>query len=611
MAARFNDGMMHSLRTGTMAAAALAAAFVATTWQCGMPGALTKSISTPAEPVPAPAPEGATVHAAASGRAAPAGRLGLKRLATGLSVPLYVTAPPGDTARAFIVERGGKIRILELATDTLKATPFIQLSGLSTNGDGGLLCMAFHPDYATNGFFYVSYVDSSEVNRIDRYTVSAGDADLADAASRTAVISYAAENPIHNGSWIAFGPDGFLYCTTRDGGLDFDPNDNAQSLASLLGKVLRIDVDNDDFGADDEKNYAIPIDNPYVSDGAARDEIWARGLRNAWRGCFDRANGDLYLADVGQEDVEEVNYQRADSTGAENYGWRLREGSIATPTGSFGGAPPAGSVEPVYDYRHIGTEGFPDELEGNSVIGGYVYRGPIERLRGKYFFGDFITKRIWSFEIDRDTKALVEDSFTDWTAALPPAAGTLNFLTSFGEDADGNLYLCDADGEVYRVVDLEPLAGPLGVERFKGRLKFPGAQKDRMAFKARLAMPEGFSADGAHLIVDIGGVVRAFDLDAKGKSGGTDPDAKARMKLLPDKQQVQAGATLFELTVTLKNGDFATDLADEGLDGTALDTPVEQQVSLFVVAGGTPFSSDETVVYKNRSGRKGSFKKKP
>ncbi|MCK6470525.1 MAG: PQQ-dependent sugar dehydrogenase [Planctomycetes bacterium] len=597
--------MMRSVRPGTSAAALLAAAFAATAWLGSKPGAPEGSISTQTEAAPAPFGEGAFA------RAEPAGRLGLKRLATGLSMPLYVTAPPGDSGRAFIVERSGSIRILERATDTLKAAPFIQLSGLSSTGDGGLLCMAFHPDYATNGFFYVSYVDSSEVNRIDRYTVSAGDADLADAASRTAVLSYAAENPIHNGSWIAFGPDGFLYCTTRDGGTDFDPNDNAQNMASLVGKVLRIDVDNDDFGADDEKNYAVPIDNPYVSDAGALDEIWARGLRNAWRGCFDRANGDLYLADVGQEDVEEVDYQRADSSGGENYGWRLREGSIATPTGSFGGAPPAGNVEPAYDYRHVGTDGFPDELEGNSVIGGYVYRGPIERLRGKYFFGDFISKHVWSFEIDRDAKAVIEDSFTDWTAALPADAGTLNFLTSFGEDADGNLYLCDADGEVYRVVDLEILAGPLSVGRFKGRLQFPGAQKDRLAFKARLAMPDGFSVEGAHLIVDIGGVVQAFDLDAKGKSGGTDPEAKARLKVLPDKQQVQAGATLFDLTVTLKRGDFAADLADEGLDGTALDAPVERLVSVFVVAGGTPFISDETVVYKNRSGRKGSFKKKP
>lgn len=593
--------MMASLRFGTMAAPALAAAFVATSWLCGTPGGTPVSTSAPAEAARTPA----------SGRAEPAGRLSLKRLATGLNVPLYVTAPPGDTGRAFIVERSGKIRILDLATDTLKTAPFLELTGLGSNNDEGLLCMAFHPDYATNGFFYVSYVDGSEVNRIDRYTVSAGDADLADVASRAAVLSYTAENPKHNGSWIGFGPDGFLYCTTRDGGTDFDPDDNAQNLASLLGKVLRIDVDGDDFGADDEKNYAIPFDNPYVGDGAALDEIWARGFRNAWRGCFDRANGDLYLADVGQEDVEEVNYQRADSAGGENYGWRLREGSIATPTGTFGGPPPAGNVEPVYDYRHVGTDGFPDELEGNSVIGGYVYRGPIERLRGKYFFGDFITKRIWSLEIDRDTKTIIEDSFTDWTAALPTDAGTLNFLTSFGEDADGNLYLCDADGEVYRVVDLEPLAEPLSVDRFKGRLKFPSVQKDRMALKARLAMPDGFSVDGARLIVDIGGAVRTFDLDAKGKSGGTDPDAKARMKLLPGKKQVQAGATLFDLTVTLKRGNFAADLADEGLDDTALDAPGERQVTLFVVAGGTPFMSVETVVYRNRSGRKGSFKKKP
>lgn len=601
--------MMRTLRTGT--AVAFAAAFAAATWHFGAPDSREATFPRTAENVHAPAAGSASARAAASARTEPAGRLGLKRLATGLNVPLYVTAPPGDLVRAFVVERNGRIRILDLATDAFREVPFLQLSGLSTNGDGGLLCLAFHPDYATNGFFYVSYVDSSDVNRIDRYTVSASDADLADAASRSAVLSYAAENPKHNGSWIGFGPDGFLYCTTRDGGTDFDPNDNAQSLGTLLGKVLRIDVDNDDFGADGEKNYAIPIDNPYAGDGGALGEIWARGLRNAWRGCFDRANGDLYLADVGQEDVEEVNYQRAGSSGGENYGWRLREGSIATPTGTFGGPPPAGNVEPVYDYRHIGTDGFPDEREGNSVIGGYVYRGPIESMRGKYFFGDFITKRIWSFEIDRDAQAMIEESFADWTAALPPDAGTLNLLTSFGEDAAGNLYLCDADGEVFRVVDLELLAGPLPVGRLKGRLQFPGAQKDRMAFKARLAMPEGFTAEGAHLLVDIGGVVQTFDLDAKGMSDKADRDRKARMKILPDKQQVQAGATLFDLTVTLRRGDFAADLADEGLDGAALDAPAERQVTLFVIAGGTPFLTDETVVYKNRSSRKGLFKKKP
>jgi glucose/arabinose dehydrogenase len=391
----------------------------------------------------------------------------LRRVATGLTRPLFVTAPPGDTGRVFIVEQRsgstGRVRILDFATGQLRATPFLQVSGVSTGNEQGLLGLAFHPDYASNGFLYVDFTNSAGSTVIRRYTVSA-DPNQADPASATTVLTIAQPQSNHNGGWIAFGPDGYLYVATGDGGGSNDSDTghtagtgNAQDVTNdLLGKILRLDVDGDDFPADSSRNYAIPPDNPFVG-VSGDDEIWAYGLRNPFRASFDRLTGDLYIGDVGQDSREEIDVQPAASAGGENYGWRLREGTIATPTGGVGGARPPGSIDPIYDYPHGGGD-----TEGSVVTGGVVYRGPVAALQGLYVFADFATARIWTLRWDGTVPTGVGGSnfteFTDWGDApqFQPDAGTLSQISSFGEDAVGNLYVVSLAGDVFRVTRLPP-----------------------------------------------------------------------------------------------------------------------------------------------------------
>ncbi|HEX5064797.1 MAG TPA: PQQ-dependent sugar dehydrogenase, partial [Myxococcota bacterium] len=396
------------------------------------------------------------------------------RVATGLARPDFLTAPPGDRTRVFVLEQHlGQIRILHLPDYTLDPTPFLTVPPVSTGNEQGLLGMAFHPDYATNGFFYVAYTNPNK--QIVRYQVSAADPDVADPASATPVLSYVQPASNHNGGWMAFGPDGYLYLSTGDGGGD-DDNDaghtagtgNGQDITSnLLGKILRIDVDGDDFPADTTRNYAIPPDNPFVG-VTGDDEIWVYGLRNPWRNSFDRATGDLYIGDVGQTACEELDVQPGTSTGGENYGWRLREGVIATPTGGVGGARPAGAIDPIFDYPH-GTSGDqcsnpPDGFTGIAITGGYVYRGPVPELQGRYFFADFGTGRLWSLRWDGSPPASNDGTnyteLTDHTGqpGFVPDMGTIATVSSFGEDDVGNLYVLDLNGgEVFLLPEPDAL----------------------------------------------------------------------------------------------------------------------------------------------------------
>ncbi len=263
----------------------------------------------------------------------------------------------------------------------------------------------------------------------------------------------------HNGGWIGFGPDGFLYISSGDGGRAHDTGaghtpeiGNAQDLTdNLLGKILRVDVNKDDFPDDSERNYGIPSTNPFVNK-EGDDEIWAYGLRNPWRVSFDRLTGDLYVADVGQGSREEINFQLATSIGGENYGWRLREGAIPTPTGNVGGSI-SGAINPIYDYSHP-LAGEPIGLfQGYSVTGGYQYRGPVSELRGLYLFADFLSEQIWAIQVDRDTGNLIPGSLTNLTVDFTPDVGTINAISSFGEDAAGNVYILDhQDGEIFKIV---------------------------------------------------------------------------------------------------------------------------------------------------------------
>ncbi len=386
----------------------------------------------------------------------------MERVATGLVRPVQATAPPGDSERLFLVESRdgstGRIRILDLATGTLLPDPFLSIAAVSTGNEQGLLGLAFHPDYASNRFFYVNYTDAGGSTVIERYQARADDPDRAEPATALRILTVAQPFANHNGGWLGFGPDGTLYVPLGDGGSFNDPGDRAQALTGeLLGKILRLDVDADDFPADPSRNYAIPPDNPFVG-AAGDDEIWALGLRNPYRASFDRETGDLWIGDVGQGAREEIDVQPAAAAGGANYGWRLREGTIATP--SVGGPKPDGAVDPIYDYPH-GT----GNLEGNSVIGGVVYRGPITELRGRYLFADFFTARIWSLRWDgSDPAGFDGTNFTDFTdfgddPRFAPDAGVLAQITSFGEDAAGNLYLTCLGGDVFRLTAL-PSAVP-------------------------------------------------------------------------------------------------------------------------------------------------------
>lgn len=375
-------------------------------------------------------------------------------VANGLARPLFVTHAPGDFSRIFVIEQRvgtgttARIRIVTLPDHTLLATPFLTVSGVSTGDEQGLLGLAFHPNYASNGYFYINYTDSGGTTRIVRYTVSA-DPNVADAASATAVLSISQPFANHNGGWMGFGPDGYLYISTGDGGSANDPGNRAQNKDLLLGKMLRIDVNGDDFPGDNTKNYSNPPDNPFVG-AAGADEVWAYGLRNPWRPSFDRATGDLFIADVGQGTWEEIDFQPASSQGGENYGWRCMEGNHCTGQSGCTCDINCGNallVCPIYEYNH-NADGF-----SCSVTGGYVYRGcAIPDLVGTYFFADYCSNRIKSFRYDGTISGLVDRT----TELDPPGGATITSITSFGEDAFGELYICDRGGEVFKIIPVDP-----------------------------------------------------------------------------------------------------------------------------------------------------------
>jgi glucose/arabinose dehydrogenase len=392
-----------------------------------------------------------------------------QRVASGLSAPIAVTAPAGDPNRLFIAEQGSggsaQIKILDLTTNTVRPTPFLNVTGLTHAGsEQGLLGLAFHPDYATNGKFYVNVTApggafGNGITQIREYTVSAANPNVANPAART-LLQFDQPQTNHNGGWIAFSPRpgdaGNLYIGSGDGGAGNDTGTghnptigNGQDRNTLLGKILRINVDRDDFPTDANRNYGIPANNPYAGATAGADEIFNIGLRNPYRAGFDRVTGNLFIGDVGQGTREEVDFQPASNPGGgENYGWRIREGRVATP-GISDPAPVGPLTEPIHDYPHGG---------GATVISGSVYRaGDIPGLDGTYFFADFIQSRIWSLRFDGTTIT----EFTERTNELRPSGGlTINNISSFGEDAVGRMYIVDIGGEVFRIVP-EPSAAAL------------------------------------------------------------------------------------------------------------------------------------------------------
>ncbi|MEO8200031.1 MAG: PQQ-dependent sugar dehydrogenase [Gemmatimonadota bacterium] len=345
----------------------------------------------------------------------------LELVAEGLAFPVDLTAPTGD-ARLFIVEKGGRIRVVK--NGTVRSTPFLDISRLvSKGGEQGLLGLTFHPQYATNGQFVVDYTDVSGNTVVARYRVSS-DPDVADSTSGTVLLPVAQPYSNHNGGSVAFGPDGYLYIGLGDGGSGGDPQNHGQDRTDLLGSLLRIDPDHG-------SPYNIPATNPYAQSTQFRREVWSYGLRNPWRFSFDRQTGDLYIADVGQGDLEEVDVAPAGSPGGENYGWRIMEGRSCYNASTCNSN---GLILPVLQYSHN---------DGCSITGGYVYRGQaVPALRGTYFYSDFCNGWIRSFKY-QDGVATEQKSWPD----LNPNGS----VTSFGQDAQGEVYILVADGKVYRI----------------------------------------------------------------------------------------------------------------------------------------------------------------
>jgi glucose/arabinose dehydrogenase len=346
-----------------------------------------------------------------------------EKVVSGLTSPVGIMNAGDGSGRLFVLEQAGKIRVIQ--DGKLLDKPFLDITDrVGSNGnERGLLGLAFHPDYSQNGYFYVNYTDTKGDTHIARFRVSA-DPNVADPSTETLLIFQKQPYANHNGGEVTFGPDGYLYLGLGDGGSAGDPNGNGQSTDTLLGKILRIDVNQ----SQGDQAYGIPPDNPFAS-GGGKPEIWAYGLRNPWRFSFDRLTGDLYIADVGQNQWEEIDFAPGGTPGGQNYGWNYREGAH-----DYQGTPPSGLplVEPVAEYYHD---------KGCSVTGGYVYRGMnLPEWHGVYFYGDFCSGTIWGLLRGADG-SWKSDSLFD----------TSYSITSFGEDENGEIYLVDRSGSILRL----------------------------------------------------------------------------------------------------------------------------------------------------------------
>jgi glucose/arabinose dehydrogenase len=375
-------------------------------------------------------------------------------VAFGLDQPLFVTHAPGDYDRIFVVERTGAIRIIKRGV--LLPEYFLDVDPLvnSLYIERGLLGMAFHPGFPAVNAFFINYTDNNGHTVVARYSVSSNP-DVANPGGDT-ILFISQPAPNHNGGWLGFGPDGYLYVAMGDGGGQRDPNGLGQGTAGeLLGNILRIDVDADDFPGDERRDYAIPSDNPFVGI-AGEDEIWAYGLRNPWRNAFDSLTGDFYIADVGEGASEEVNFQPASSGGGENYGWDCFEGNTCTDFNVCEDCDTLDWVPPIHTYGHTGQ---PLKC---SITGGEVYRGcAIPDLAGTYFFGDYCTADLWSLRYENGQVT----EYVSRTSELDPAgAWDIKLVTGFGRDAAGEIYICESgssgtpNGEVFKIVPEPPLA---------------------------------------------------------------------------------------------------------------------------------------------------------
>ena len=340
------------------------------------------------------------------------------------SSPVFLTAAPGDTRRLFVVEQYGRIVVLH--NDTIQTRPFLDLTGrIAAGGEQGLLSLAFDPQYATNGRFFVYFTDAAGDIRIVRYNVSSNPDSANETTADTVLKVPHPGQTNHNGGQLQFGPDGMLWAGTGDGGGGGDPAGNGQNKHALLGKLLRLDVS----GA---SGYTIPPNNPGSSDTSFAPEVWSYGLRNPWRFSFDRQTGDLYIADVGQNRYEEVDVSTtaAQRGRAVNFGWNIMEGNHCYPSDP---CTPIGQL-PVVEYPHFGGD--------CSITGGYMYRGSaVPAIVGNYFYADYCTGSVRSIKYPNANPG-------DWTSILSPGGG----VSSFGQDANGEIYILRLSGAVNRIV---------------------------------------------------------------------------------------------------------------------------------------------------------------
>lgn len=403
------------------------------------PAAPPASVASPSITSPSPSPVAAAPSPSPSPSPSPAAamfdaarvRVTLEQAWQGFSKPVGLATARDGSGRVFVLEQAGLIRVVD--GGAVQPRPFLdlraQVSDISSGySERGLLGLVFHPAYRDNGLFFVNYTDKQGHTQIVRYHVS-DDRNVADPSTARTILTQQQPFPNHNGGHLAFGPDGYLYIGLGDGGSANDPQRNGQNLGTLLGKMLRIDVNIPDGGG---TPYAVPSDNPFRDHSGARPEIWALGLRNPWRYSFDRATGDLYIADVGQNAWEEIDFVASGSGGGLNFGWNIMEGMHCRGGGEA--CDRSGLTLPVAEYSRS---------DGCSVTGGYVYRGSAQPLlAGAYFYGDYCSGKVW---------ALTRGPSGQWTASEVVQRGGMQ-VSSFGEDDAGEVYVTSlSDGVVYRL----------------------------------------------------------------------------------------------------------------------------------------------------------------
>lgn len=370
-------------------------------------------------------------------------QLSLVPIIENLNKPVHITHAGDGTGQMFVVEKVGRIRIIEQGH--LLDTPLLDIANRVSRGwEQGLLSVAFPTNYTQKRYFYVNYTNNADDTVIARYHLHHADSKLADPNSEEILLTISQPFRNHNGGQLAFGADGFLYIGMGDGGSGGDPQGHGQNPDSLLGKILRLDVESD------TKPYAIPADNPFTNHPKFREEIWAYGLRNPWRFSFDRKTGDLYIADVGQDEFEEIHLQPADSKGGENYGWNIMEGLHCYNSPH---CDQSNLIKPVLEYDHSQGD--------RSITGGYVYRGKeFPKMQGVYFYADYVSGRLWGLqrtENDWETKLLLDTSHN---------------ISTFGEDEKGNLYLADLKGKIYKILAfISPLSMPFSIPSFNPLLR--------------------------------------------------------------------------------------------------------------------------------------------